>query len=144
MIAGQTSVASTVSVKPQRVTCSMAGTRAAVAAVVAPQSVLPSSHGPYCGGSLFSWEVSEDKQSTSNCKAGEIEFVDRLHFDKMRARFTDMVETFPRFGRNQRYLFQGPPSKVVGDGTGAVLFNEPLETAMAQKLLCVTAVCCGI
>jgi len=55
-----------------------------------------------------------------------IEFVDRIQLEKVRARFEHVAASLPRWGRN-RYLFEGPPSRVVGDGTGGVLFNEPLE-----------------
>lgn len=80
-----------------------------------------SSHGPYCGGSMFSWEVDSD------CIDG-VEFVDRYDLEHMRRRLAPhLVDALPRFGRH-RYLFEAhTTSFIVGDGTGAVLFNEPLE-----------------
>lgn len=74
-----------------------------------------SSHGPYCGTGIFSWEVDTD------CVEG-LEYVDRYEFESMKQRF-DME--FPKFGRH-RYTFRGE-STIEGDGTGAVVFGEPLE-----------------
>lgn len=76
-----------------------------------------SSHGPYCGSGIFSWEVDPE------CMA-ELEYVDRFEFDVMQARFPDVA--LPKFGKH-RYTMRGA-SRVTSDGkSGGVAFTEPIE-----------------
>jgi len=76
-----------------------------------------SSHGPYCGSGIFSWEVDPE------CMA-ELEYVDRFEFDVMQARFPDVA--LPRFGKH-RYTMRGA-SRITSDGAhGGVAFTEPIE-----------------
>jgi hypothetical protein len=75
-----------------------------------------SSHGPYCGGEVFIWDVDVD------C-FDNLEFVDRYDYDLMKKQF--VLLDLPQFGK-YRYSFRGK-SVVTGDGTGAVRFTEPIE-----------------
>lgn len=75
-----------------------------------------SSHGPYCGAGIFSWEVDPE------CMA-ELEYVDRFEFEVMQARFPFLQ--LPKFGKF-RYTMRGA-SRVESDGTGGVAFTESIE-----------------
>jgi hypothetical protein len=75
-----------------------------------------SSHGPYCGAGIFSWEVDPE------CMA-ELEYVDRFEFDVMVTRFPELQ--LPKFGKH-RYTMRGE-SRVESDGTGGVAFTETIE-----------------
>lgn len=75
-----------------------------------------SSHGPYCGGGIFSWEVDTE------C-LDELKYVDRYEYDFMRQHFS--LLDLPTFGKH-RYSFRGD-SSISGDATGFVKFTEPVE-----------------
>jgi hypothetical protein len=75
-----------------------------------------SSHGPYCGAGIFSWEVDPE------CMA-ELEYVDRFEFEVMQTRFPELQ--LPKFGKH-RYTMRGE-SRVESDGTGGVAFTETIE-----------------
>eukprot|EP00760_Papus_ankaliazontas_P032617 PhM_4_TR5907/c0_g1_i1/m.7647 len=82
-----------------------------------------SSHGPYCGGRSFVWEMNLDCLDT-------IDFVDRYEADIVKKMFARLPEHkaepgLPTFGA-ARYSFRGN-SVVRGDGTGAVVITEPVE-----------------
>lgn len=75
-----------------------------------------SSHGPYCGAGIFSWEVDPE------CMA-ELEYVDRFEFEVMQTRFPELQ--LPKFGKH-RYTMRGE-SRVESDGSGGVAFTETIE-----------------